>query len=213
MKKNYQAIVNHYEQCFDKYGATPKGMDWPNNKDLEMRFNVLLDVVRSYQERVEILDLGCGCGLLYRYIKAQGAFEKVAYTGLDISSKMTKAASQSAPDASFITQDILVTPLLPKSYDYIVMNGVLTEKQVLSQAEMTAYAKQLISAAFAACRKGIAFNVMSTHVDWIRDDLFHWSMDELAAFLREECGSHYVMRSDYGLYEYMVYVYKEAVAT
>ena len=30
-----------------------------------------------------------------------------------------------------------------------------------------------ITILFAYCKKGIAFNVMSKHVDWERNDLFH----------------------------------------
>ena len=58
-------------------------------------------------------------------------------------------------------------------------------------------------------REGLAFNVMSKHVDWERDDLFHLSTDLLLAFLKSELSRHVVIRHDYGLYEYTVYVYRE----
>jgi hypothetical protein len=51
---------------------------------------------------------------------------------------------------------------------------------------------------------------MSHHVDWQRDDLFHLPFDTLAAFLRTEVSRHFLFRADYGLYEYTVYVYREA---
>ena len=61
---------------------------------------------------------------------------------------------------------------------------------------------------FEKARVGIAFNVMSKHVDWERDDLFHLPFDVLAGFLRRELSRHYVFRANYGLYEYTTYVYR-----
>jgi hypothetical protein len=49
--------------------------------------------------------------------------------------------------------------------------------------------------------------VMSKHVDWERDDLFHLPFDALGSFLREEVSRHFVIRHDYGLYEYTTYIY------
>jgi hypothetical protein len=56
--------------------------------------------------------------------------------------------------------------------------------------------------------RGVAFNVMARHVDWMRDDLFHLSLDEMASFACRELSRDFVIRNDYGLYEYTVYVYK-----
>ena len=51
---------------------------------------------------------------------------------------------------------------------------------------------------------------MSSHVDWTRDDLFHWPLDDLMSFLVKDVSRHVVIRSDYGLYEYSVYIYKNS---
>ena len=55
---------------------------------------------------------------------------------------------------------------------------------------------------------GIAFNVMSKDVDWERDDLFHLPLSELSSFLSKNLTRRYIIRNDYGLYEYTTYVYK-----
>jgi hypothetical protein len=56
--------------------------------------------------------------------------------------------------------------------------------------------------------KGLAFNVMSKHVDWERDDLFHLPLDVLADFLTKNLTRNYIIRNDYGRYAYTVYVYR-----
>ena len=76
-----------------------------------------------------------------------------------------------------------------------------------SQLEWRQYMLGLIKIAFSNCKRGIVFNVMSKHVDWERDDLFHVPFDELASTLRMEVSRNYIFRADYGLYEYTTYVY------
>ncbi len=109
----------------------------------------------------------------------------------------------------FVAQDVLKDPLTTGSVDYIVMNGVLTEKQDMTQQEMVSFAEALLEHLFGVCKKGLSFNVMSSHVDWTREDLFHWPLDEIVGFLVRSCSRHIRIYMDYGLYEYTVHVKKE----
>jgi hypothetical protein len=95
-------------------------------------------------------------------------------------------------------------------FDYVIMNGVINLKVSASFDRMLAYWKALVGAVYPNARIGPAFNVMSKQVDWERDDLFHLPFDMLADFLTREINRHFVIRHDYGLYEYTVYVYREA---
>jgi hypothetical protein len=74
---------------------------------------------------------------------------------------------------------------------------------------MFSYFKQLVRRVFAHATVGMAFNVMTKHVDWEREDLFHLPFDTLAEFLKKELTRNFVFRNDYGLYEYTTYVYQE----
>jgi hypothetical protein len=50
---------------------------------------------------------------------------------------------------------------------------------------------------------------MSKNVDWEREDLFHVSLDLVSDFLCKNLTRNYIIRNDYGLYEYTVYVLKK----
>lgn len=208
--KIYEPIVQHYERCLATHGISAQGMDWPNEQDLQVRFSVMYEIIRSKQhnDKISLLDLGCGGGLFYDYIKKHDQLGRIKYHGIDLSPKMAKAASEKFPEATFEARDILEQPLQEQEFDYIVMNGVLTEKRELSHIEMENYACELIKTAFDSCRCGLAFNVMSHHVDWFRDDLFHWSLDKAVSFLVKKCSRNIITRMDYGLYEYTIYVYR-----
>ncbi len=53
---------------------------------------------------------------------------------------------------------------------------------------------------------------MSKYLDWERDDLFHLGFDDMASFLDSDISRHFVIRHDYELFEYTVYVYRESEA-
>ena len=205
MSKRYKILQDHYERCLNKFGPTEKGMDWPNAKDLEKRFNALTSFLNeSLTETVHLLDLGCGIGLLLKYLKANSQCEQLIYTGVDISEKMIQNAKELQPDGNFIVCDILEQKLDENSFDFIVMNGLFTEKRELSQSEMFGFFEDMIVEAYRAARVGLSFNLMSSHVDWKREDLFHVELDILVAFLIKNCSRRITINMDYGLYEYTV---------
>ena len=209
--KKYQCIIDHYENCLEKYGDCHLGVDWPNKKDAEKRYRVMLDVIKPIgSDIIELLDFGCGSSQLYQYI-LQNRMENIAYSGLDISDKFIQLSRNKYPSNTYYCMDILEKGADIPNFDYIVMNGVFTEKRNLSFDDMLSYFKRVIRKVFYKTNIGIAFNVMSKHVDWERDDLFHLSLDSLASFLIKKLSRNFIIRNDYGLYEYTSYVYKEGV--
>ncbi len=206
----YQEIVKHYEACLERHGDNHLGVDWPRKEDVIKRYRIMLELVRESKETISLLDFGCGAAHLYDYIIERG-LTKIDYSGFDISEKYIALCKNKHPNTVFYCADILTNYSVVPNFDYIVMNGVLTEKQSMSYEEMTAYYQSLLKKVFPLARKGIAFNVMSKQVDWERNDLFHLPLDEMAAFVTKNFGRHFIVRNDYGLYEYTVYLYHEAM--
>jgi len=206
--KKYIEIIEHYEACLARYGDSHLGVDWPKAEDVATRYRVMLEVIRKpCPPVVRLLDFGCGASHLYEHMVATGV-TGIEYTGLDLSPKFVKLSSKKFPHNRYICADILEEPEAIPSCDYIVMNGVFTEKRGLGFDEMLAYFERTLTAVFARSEMGIAFNVMSKHVDWERDDLFYLPFDTLARFLTASLTRNFAIRSDYGLYEYTTYVYR-----
>jgi SAM-dependent methyltransferase len=206
--RRYLEIVEHYEACLARHGDTHLGVDWPKLQDALTRYRVMLEVIRKPAlSAVSLLDFGCGASHLYEYMVANG-FAGIEYTGLDLSPKFVELSRKKFRQNCYICADILEHPEAVPSFDYIVMNGVFTEKRGLTFDEMLKYFERLLSAVYAKARVGLAFNVMTKHVDWERDDLFHLPLDMLAGFLKASLTRDFVIRNDYGLYEYTTYVYR-----
>jgi len=206
----YRDIVHHYESCLEKHGDTHLGVDWPQKLDVIKRYRVMLDLVREAEGNVSLLDFGCGAAHLYEYILEHG-INKIDYSGLDISEKFINLCKKKHPITPFFCTDILADETVLPEVDYIVMNGVFTEKRSMTHKEMFDYFQMILKKLFFLARKGVAFNVMSKQVDWERDDLFHLPLDEMALFVTQHLSRNFIVRNDYGLYEYTVYLYHEPI--
>jgi SAM-dependent methyltransferase len=206
--KRYIEIIEHYETCLAKHGDSHLGVDWPKAQDAETRYRVMLEVIRKpCPTLVSLLDFGCGASHLYEYMLVNG-IAGIDYTGLDLSPKFVKVAFTKFPNNRYICADILEQPEAVPAFDYIVMNGVFTEKRGLPFDEMLDYFERTLAAVFAKAQCGIAFNVMSKQVDWERADLFHLPFDLLTNYLNKSLTRNFVIRNDYGLFEYTTYVYR-----
>lgn len=212
-KVSYLDIVKHYENCFRLHGDCCKGVDWPDEADAEKRYGVMLGLIEfdrihpAWDSEISVLDFGCGLGHLYGYIGRHGFNYK--YTGMDVSEMFIERCREKYPDGNFLCTDILKDNRdFDGQYDYIISNGVFTEKRELDYGEMLDYFKKMLQRLYAGCRCGLAFNVMSKDVSWERDDLFHLPLSDLSRFLAENISRDYIIRNDYGLYEYTVYIYK-----
>ncbi|MFH2204220.1 MAG: class I SAM-dependent methyltransferase [Elusimicrobiota bacterium] len=208
MKKKYLKLARHYESCLEKNGDTYLGAGWPDADDAELRFKIMLEVINSRNgDPKTLLDFGCGTGHLCGYVKKH-AGRSIKYSGLDISESLLLLAKEKYPDENFYQLDIMDgTDELPL-FDYIVANGVFTQKRELSLDDMLEFMKDSVERLFSKTRKGLAFNVMSPFVDWENPGNFYLPFNKLTDFLRESISRNFVIRHDYGLYEYTVYVYK-----
>lgn len=208
MEKEYLKIAEHYESCLKEHGDSYLGVGWNDEQDVKKRFKVMLELFeKDKSDHVELLDFGCGTAHLYEYIKRENLNE-IIYSGLDISKNFVEVSSKKYPDLDFYNLDILQDDSNLPIFDYVIMNGVFTQKRDLSDEEMFEYLKSMISNIFSKVRKGIAFNVMSKCVDWENEGNFYLSFDKLADYLTENISRKFVFRQDYGIYEYTTYVYK-----
>ena len=146
--------------------------------------------------------------MLYDHILKTRPDWSFSYSGLDLSSKFVAQARKKHPSADFYCLDVLENPERLKAFDYIVMNGLFTEKLELTFNDMLDFFKRILRTVFPKVNKGLAFNVMSKQVDWEKGFLFHLPLDTMVFFLTQELTRNYVIRGDYGLYEYTTYVYK-----
>lgn len=209
-KKQYLKIADYYSQAFEKHGATPQGLAWDNQENLNKRYEIMYNIIESPFQPTSILDFGCGYGGFYnRLLKGH---RYINYSGIDINENAIIKARELYPEVSFFSFDIHTADpeywYRVKNYDYIICNGTFTVKGPLTQEEMTNFMCSTLEKLWTKTNKGIAFNCMSKILDFERDDLFHVSFDELSMWVYDNLSSKFTIRQDYGLREFTMYVYK-----
>lgn len=203
---NYLKIAEHYKKCFENHGDNHLGVDWPKYEDTLTRYRVMLELIND-EENVSLLDFGCGAAHLYEFMLKEKKEKNIQYSGLDINQNFYDHCVKKYPEVDFYLKDINLDSEIP-NFDYIVCNGTFTEKRDLSYEDMFNFMSTSLKTLWSKANRGIAFNVMSKLVDWERDDLFHVSMDEICLFLKNNLSRNFIIRNDYKLYEYTIYVYK-----
>lgn len=213
-EKPYQAIVSACEAYLHKFGDNYLGVGWTRaQEEVDTRYRVMLELLKpGPASRVSLLDFGCGASHLYEYLLRR-ELSHIDYSGLDLSPTFLELSRKKFPALTYYHLDILEDPGRLPEFDYIVLSGVFNSKCELSFEDMMGYFEAVVRAVYAKARIGIAFNVMSKQVDWEREDLFHLPFDRLAGFLTSHVSRHFVIRHDYGLYEYTTYVYRQPTAT
>ena len=201
-----EKLGQHYSEKFKEFGAVPRGVDWGNVEDTILRFKNMLASKRVFSsKRTSFLDVGCGYGGLLDYAISQD-FE-LDYFGIDVAQNMIDYAREKHPDAEFFLGDFLNYQFHQK-FDYVVCNGILTQKLETSIIDMEHFANSIIKKMFEISEIGIAFNVMSNRVNYMVDNLYYRSPSELMEYCFDHLSRKIKIDHSYPIYEYTVYVYR-----
>ena len=210
-----QLFKEHHEKVFAEHGATAKGVDWGDEQEMLFRYDKMLAVLdRDFEqpEHPTFLDVGCGWGGLLEHARKKGI--DVDYAGIDVVESMILHARENFPGVEFIHEDIFNTDA---QYDYVVCNAILTQRLTSSIPSMEAHARRLIRKMYELCRYGIAFNMMSTRVNFMVQNLYYQNPMEMLAFCLTELSPK--VRLDHGysslqsgkgkFFDFTVYIYKD----
>jgi 2-polyprenyl-6-hydroxyphenyl methylase/3-demethylubiquinone-9 3-methyltransferase len=86
------------------------------------RYALIAGYVHRRVGRTHVLDVGCGAGLLCRYLDRS----RVSYSGIDLSPTAVARAGETFPEAEFSVSDIAeYEPAPSQLFDVIVFNEVL----------------------------------------------------------------------------------------
>lgn len=202
-----QVLRDHYSQKFALHGASSEGVDWGSNEaNVLLRYQKMLEVLRNSDPRPTLLDVGCGYGGLLGY--ANDRKIDLQYTGIDIAQNMIEWARANQPAGKFMHGDFMDHDF-ESQFDYVVCNGILTQKLDTMALAMDQFAAQLIRKLFSLCTVGIAFNVMTTKVNYFSNNLYYRNPAELLSWCLSEISPHIKLDHSYGLYEYTLQIYRQ----
>ena len=204
--KIFRKISTVYDESLTKYGDSPKSVGQLDIQTLERRLLILTQV--GDLKNSKVLDFGCGIGYLYSYLKKKIKFNG-EYVGYDISNEMINFANKKYKNVRFENKDIL-SERINERFDYVIINGTFNNKinQNLN------WIKKTLKILFKKTDKAIAFNNITSYVDYFDKKLYYAQPEKIFNFCKSELSSLVSLRHDYQIkdkklpYEFTTYVYK-----
>ena len=194
----------YYAEKLREHGATPRGVDWNDERTQRIRFERLLELVAGADE-LSLNDYGCGYGALIDSLA--GSRATFTYTGYDLSAEMVEEARRryvNEPRARFTSNS---TEL--EQADFTVASGVFNVKQDAPDDAWSAYVLETVDQLAHFSSRGFAFNALTAHADpeRRRADLFYADPAAMVDHCLRTYARDVVLRHDYELYEFTLLVY------
>ena len=192
-----------YEESLQAHGTTSRAVGWNDEASQRLRFEKLAAVIASGESALRVNDLGCGYGAMFDFLAARFGDRLAAYHGIDISGEMVAAARARVRDAraSFAASDTL-----HDDADYTFASGTFNVRMDASEEQWTAHVEASVLAMAAKSRKGLAFNLLSTYVDWRAERLYYADPCHFFDFCRRRVSRFVTLLHDYPLYEWTILV-------
>ncbi|HMO17326.1 MAG TPA: class I SAM-dependent methyltransferase [Oligoflexia bacterium] len=188
--------------------ATKAG--WKNRDAQETRFNQLF---RSFEliDGDSILDVGCGLGDLFKYLKDKYCRTKFNYSGVDILFEMINFAENEYKDTIFQKIDSISEI---ESSDYIVASGIFNLKNSAGNDEWLNYIYETVSIMFNKSIKGISFNCLSSFSDseFMKDELYYANPMQIFEFCAKNLSENLTLYHDYRQYDFTISIKKYALS-
>ncbi|MDY0116823.1 MAG: class I SAM-dependent methyltransferase [Sulfurimonadaceae bacterium] len=172
-----------YLAALKAHGMSPKGVHWYSSESQEKRFEVLLSLLPSLNEKT-LVDAGCGFGDLYHYLQLQHAMPK-SYIGIDTLKEMCEHAmiNTSAP----ILHKNILTDTLPRA-DYYICSGALN---ILHPYESFVFIRNC----FLVANEGFVFNVL--YGDKESKTYNYMNKKQIESYAKELRVSHVMIQEGY----------------
>jgi SAM-dependent methyltransferase len=192
-------ILEYYNRKFDQFGKSPKALDWGSQEVQERRFEVLLGI--GSVKNCKVLDVGCGLGDMYAYIKNRG-FE-VEYVGYDINPRFIEHCRENYPDAKFEIMNIQEDQV-KEQFDYIFTSGMFN---VGFDGDLNLIG-DIVRTFYNMTNMGTAVNFTSTLGDFQSPNIDYYDPSEIVA-LAKTITRDIVLRHDYLPHDFTLYLYKK----
>jgi SAM-dependent methyltransferase len=198
--------AGYYTQRIRERGDGAEGMDWRDRSSQYLRFERLM-LHLGFARGVSLLDVGCGSGELLAFCRQVGC--EPEYLGIDVSPDMVAACNCRFGADSASGQSLAELARQAQRFDYVVASGTFNVCQQTPQGEWRRYFYDSVIEMFELARCAVAFNVMSSAVDFRYGHLYYADVGEMAE-LAGLCGTRrFLIDHSYPLFEMTVTLFKD----
>lgn len=195
-----EKIKKIYSDALKEHGPTYQAVLCANPERQEKRYQGMYEVADLNNK--SILDIGCGLGYFYGYLKKIGWTGR--YEGADINSDLLNQAKLIYPEAIFFQHDIVKSPIVASRADYAILCTVFNNEVSDQWNWMTEGLKNT----WDSCNEGMAFTFITNEVPKRMPGMAYFSPSKVLEFCKSELSENLKMRTDLIEYTSCVYLYK-----
>jgi cyclopropane fatty-acyl-phospholipid synthase-like methyltransferase len=196
----------HYKSLYDKHGISHNAVQTSSDKSQLARYS---NLVKNIPNDESILDIGCGFGGITSYL-FDDKNHNAEYHGIDFVEEFILNGINS--DNPLISYEVIdaAKESYPKGYDWCIASGIFNN----AMEDNWAFLKKVISEMMNAANKGIAFNLLSTYVDYQSEGLYYFNPLEVLDFLKKNVSPLVLLDHSYRVkegvipYEFTIQVFK-----
>lgn len=206
LSKPLSRISELYSDNLERNGPVSTAVGWNTPESQRLRFEKLTSVVETGTGPFSVNDYGCGYGAHLDHLLGQN-MKVNAYHGYDLSAKMLDTARSRLGDFEG-ELDLRQSTTIETEADYTFVSGTFNVRFDATEEQWKQFIRDKLDEIHRLSRKGFAFNLLSTYVDWQEPHLFYG--DPLFWF--DHCKRNYsrkvALLHDYPLYEWTILVRK-----
>lgn len=193
--------LDHHNARIAEYGQNVRAVSWGSTESQQARFRIISEIGELNNR--SILDVGCGFGDLYAFLRQQDICPKL-YVGIDINQKMIATARSRFPKATFQVGDILDSKLTEK-FNYVVSSGIFG----LETPNWQAVTEKILSRMYELCEIGVAVNFLSSFTLGKKVADSHYANPaDILDFVCKNLSTRIILRHDYRPNDFTLYIYK-----
>ena len=203
-----KGVESLYSGTVSEHGIDSRSIGSPNPAAQPLRFEQLAYVLKTDEGGPRTVnDWGCGYGSMFRFLDEREGFTLERYYGYDVSRAMLDAARTHVPDPR---AEWIHSSEISHDADYSFVAGAFNVRMDASDAAWKAYVESVLRELYTHSRRGLAFNLLTTYVDWRKDDLFYADPVAFFSFCKRELSRYVTLIHDYPLYEWTIVVRRDA---
>lgn len=165
-------IQHLYANNIRELGIDSRAVGWNSPECQELRFEKLTAVIEDCASTVSVNDYGCGYGAHLDYLVNRREIRVGEYFGYDLSQEMLAAAhTELAWYAGRLS--LLRSPVVSTVADYTFVSGTFNVRFEASDEAWSSFITRTLDDIHQHSRRGFAFNLLSTFVDWREPHLYY----------------------------------------
>ncbi len=187
--KRKEKIREYYLPKLEHENSESGCLGWENQQAQELRFKILERVIFPH---ASILDVGCGLGNLYDYLKKRGY--DFSYTGADILPEMISRAKVKNPQQEFICANIFTDDLFgDRKFDIVYASGIFN----IELGNNDDFLRNALRKFVSLSNKFVVFNLLHSRSKTMEAGYYYQNPDGVKRLLADVALKNVVFVDDY----------------